>query len=99
MADIDISKVINVIMENPKLLDEIKNLAAKENLADESKTAAQPIEEEVHTAPPIPEVSTRTKSKRTELLDALKPYISDERKKAIESFVTIAEILEVMRAK
>ena len=28
MAEVDISKVISVIMENPKLLDEIKSLAA-----------------------------------------------------------------------
>ena len=55
--------------------------------------------EEVHTNAPIPQMPPKSRSKRSELLDALKPYISNERKKAIESFVTIAEILEVMRAK
>lgn len=98
MADVDISKVINIIMENPKLLDEIKSLAAKE---EEKNDTPELIEEksEVHTSAPIPHSEQKSRSKRSELLDALKPYISDERKKAIESFVTIAEILEVMRAK
>ena len=96
MAEVDISKVISVIMENPKLLDEIKSLAANESTS-EPPTAQSSEPSEVHTAytaePP------QKRSKRTELLDALKPYISDERKKAIESFITIAEILEVMRGK
>ena len=99
MADVDISKVINIIMENPKLLDEIKALAAKEeDKSGDSETAQE--SNEVHTSMPIPPPTPqKVRSKRSELLDALKPYISDERKKAIESFVTIAEILEVMRSK
>ena len=96
MAEVDISKVISIIMENPKLLDEIKSLAASDKIEN---TAAEELTEptEVHIPTAIPEPQRR--SKRTELLDALKPYISDERKKAIESFITIAEILEVMRGK
>ena len=97
MAEVDISKVINVIMENPKLLDEIKSLAASEG-AVEPAAADNTEPSEVHTAYTT-EPTPQKRSKRTELLDALKPYISDERKKAIESFITIAEILEVMRGK
>ncbi len=97
MAEVDISKVISVIMENPKLLDEIKSLAANEG-ASEPPTAESSEPSEVHTAYTA-EPPPQKRSKRTELLDALKPYISDERKKAIESFITIAEILEVMRGK
>ncbi len=100
MAEVDISKVINIIMENPKLLDEIKSLAAGESEKESIETVpieqAQSIDNEIPASAQIPQ---KAKSKRTELLDALKPYISDERKKAIESFVTIAEILEVMRSK
>ena len=98
MADVDISKVINIIMENPKLLDEIKSLASKEEEKTDTPQASEE-KEEVHTNAPIPQMPPKSRSKRSELLDALKPYISNERKKAIESFVTIAEILEVMRAK
>lgn len=94
MAEVDISKVINVIMENPKLLDEIKSLAASEGVVEPKADNTEPSE--VHTAYTA-EPTPQKRSKRTELLDALKPYISDERKKAIESFITIAEILEVMR--
>lgn len=98
MADVDISKVINIIMENPKLLDEIKGLAAQQQSREEvPEIPAEP--ETIHTSIPTPPPAQKSRSKRTELLDALKPYISDERKKAIESFITIAEILEVMRSK
>ena len=98
MADVDISKVINIIMENPKLLDEIKALATKEEKSSDLEPELE--SSDVHTSIPTQQgAPQKTRSKRSELLDALKPYISDERKKAIESFVTIAEILEVMRSK
>ena len=53
------------------------------------------------TAAYIPaEVPKRAESERRgELLRALKPYVSEERGKAIESMLTIADILDVMRKK
>ncbi len=39
------------------------------------------------------------RARRGELLRALKPYVSSERGKAIESMLTIADILDVMRNK
>ena len=38
-------------------------------------------------------------ARRGELLRALKPYVSEDRGKAIESMLTIADILDVMRKK
>ena len=39
------------------------------------------------------------KKRRSELLSALKPFLSNERAKAIDSMITIADILEVMKAR
>lgn len=92
MADTDISKVVSLIMENPKLIEEIKGLV------DKGGTDA-PEAEPVAIAPTPAESEARPRRHRQELLEALKPYISDERRKAVESFVTIAEILDMMREK
>ncbi len=99
MADTDISRVISLIMENPKLIEEIKGLADKDGGAQETVTSEPPAEVtkeiEAHTFEQAP----RPRRRRQDLLEALKPYISDERRKAVESFVTIAEILDMMREK
>ena len=39
------------------------------------------------------------KTRRRELLSALKPYVSEKRAGAIDSIVTIADILDAMRSK
>ena len=98
MADTDISRVISLIMENPKLIEEIKGLVEKdggEAAIAEPPKEPQPVRPEV----PVSSDQSRPKKRRQDLLAALKPYISDERRKAVESFVTIAEILDMMREK
>ena len=99
MAETDISRVISLIMENPKLIEEIKSLADKGEADDTAAkdTAVTPVEYEEETEPLSQPI--RPKRRRQELLTALKPYISEERRKAVESFVTIAEILDMMREK
>lgn len=100
MADTDISRVISLIMENPKLIEEIKELVEKDG-GGEAVSENAAIEEPVRVEAPT-QASSRPmqpKRRRQELLSALKPYISDERKRAVESFVSIAEILDMMREK
>ena len=100
MAETDISRVISLIMENPKLIEEIKGLVDKDNSAA-AQTPINTVEEQkpVEAVVPISSDTARPKKRRQDLLMALKPYISDERRKAVESFVTIAEILDMMREK
>lgn len=100
MADTDISKVISLIMENPKLIEEIKGLVDKDS-ATQSEPEREVIEApaKADTEPTVSSYKAQPKRRRQELLSALKPYISEERKKAVESFVTIAEILDMMREK
>ena len=106
MAETDISKVVSLIMDNPKLVEEIKELAKGTDGDTETKEAPRETEQhEAEKSDTVIEEEGSTypyrqggrKSQRTELLKALKPYVSKERGKAIESMITIAEVLEVMR--
>ncbi len=101
MADTDISRVVSLIMENPKLIEEIKGLVEKDSGTESPAGAKEPEPMPARTEAPL-EISNpemRHKKRRQDLLSALKPYISDERRKAVESFVTIADILDMMREK
>lgn len=104
MAETDLSKIVNLIMENPKLIEEIKNLGAKEN-ATESEGVSITPEEEVPPqkeaeAPASAELKENVnRLRRKDLLSALKPYVSEERSKAIDSMMSIADILDMMRTK
>ena len=98
---LDLSKIVNLIMENPKLIEEISNLAKNEKPT--SPEAEESISESNNnSAENIAAVDTYTtqkprKSRRVELLGAMKPYLSDERAKALDSVLTIAEILDLMK--
>lgn len=98
MADSDLSRIVNLIMENPALIEEIKGLAsggAGSEKAEEQKDPPAPIEEreDAQIEADLPKV------RRRELLCALKPYVSEKRSRAIDSMLTIVEILDVMRSK
>ncbi len=102
MNEGELGRIINLIMENPTILGEIKRLADENNTdvaieeseIDEASADIELAKEK--EANPLPRVNN---SKRRELLNALSPYISEGRRKAIESFMTIADILDLMRGK
>lgn len=105
MAENDLGKIVNLIMQNPELIEQIKKLGEKGENTSESSTDATVVSDGAvtDTKEQIPaSVSTdRTgeRSRRRELLCALKPYVSEERGRAIDSMMSIADILDVMRAK
>ena len=103
---LDIGKVVSLIMENPALIEQIANLAKSKD----SPTIAEPTAQEETTkpaeSPPIQVSSEPTYAQkprgvqdRARLFGALKPYVSEERAKAIDSMLTIAEILDMMKAR
>jgi hypothetical protein len=106
MAEPDISKIISLIMENPKLIEEIKSLG-KEKTESEASIEENKSAEEKET----PALSENTeiaqasasinpnKLRRKDLLCALKPYVSEERGRAIDSMMSIADILDMMRTR
>ena len=94
----DISKVISLIMQNPTLISEIAALTRSTD--GESKEKAESVstkEEEIETAAvPSAVHEFSNKERRRELLNAMKPYLSESRRSALDSMSSILDILEVM---
>ena len=92
----DLSKVISIIMENPDIIERISSLVKSESQAPKTMPSTEEIiAEPAHTAPPtLPE-----RSRRSQLLGALKPYVKKERAQAIDSVIAIADMLDMMRRK
>lgn len=104
MAEPDLSRIVNLIMENPKLIEEIKNLSSSENDSEEKGAVTEVVAEEAQTATETASSgAVRNESlnriRRKDLLCALKPYVSEERGRAIDSMMSIADILDMMRSK
>lgn len=104
--NLDIGRVVSLIMENPQLIEQISSLARKNvtSTPQEDNTVHDDIEptvnEETSTASAVPTYRQgQSRGNRAQLLGALKPYVSDERAKAIDSMISIADILDMMRAR
>ena len=92
MAEADLSKVISLIMENPAIVEQIRNMVE----ASEKKETNEEREAPKKATPTALSQNTYTEShtsKRNERLRAISPYLSEERGKAIETMITIADII------
>ena len=99
MAETDLSKIVNLIMENPALVEQIRGLA-KKGEEETSSSANEVMEtEKTESAPLVKSEENPSRIRRRELLSALKPYLSETRAGAIDSMMSIADILEVMRTR
>ena len=95
----DLSKIVGLIMENPKLIEEISGLVKKSE-GEMGEGEKVELEEPPKATPTVAAEADSSRSQRRErLLCALKPYVSKERARAIDSMISIAEMLEVMRAR
>lgn len=98
MAEADLSKIIGLIMENPELIEKIKELNTKTEVTESKKEVSEEKKEIISEAvTAAPESDKR--HRRKELLHALKAYVSDERGRAIESMLSIADILDLMKTR
>lgn len=106
--NLDIGRVVSLIMENPELIEQISSLTkqmptSNENdeitkKGEEKKDVVQESGDTVMTnLPTYHEQQGRTN--RAQLLCALKPYVSKERAKAIDSMISIADILDMMKGR
>lgn len=90
MAEVDLAKIVNLIMENPSLVEQIQGLVKG---SEESEPKSEPIAE------PVASVEPREKSPkrlhRTQLIGAMKPYLSPERRRAVETMMSIMDILDI----
>ena len=97
MAEADLSKVINLIMENPSLVGQIRNMVERTEETDTEKTEKSVPPETTQTVSKENTYSDGHASRRNDLLRAIRPYLSEERGKAIESMITIADIISATK--
>ena len=97
MSNPDISKIISLIMENPQLVEQISNLAKSSE--NEPTNDSVPVESTPASAEAVPASAGLDKrnSTRTQLLRAMKPYLSESRGRAIDSMLSISGILDAMK--
>lgn len=100
----DLSKIVGLIMQNPDLIAQISALASSEGEEPEAQEGGEIAEretEEVSAVPrQIPESEGRNmRAHRHELLSAMKPYLSEQRRTAIDSMSSILDIIDVMMKK
>lgn len=98
----DFSKIVGLIMQNPALIEQIANLTKQGSDFDETAVAKEslndPISEPEETVVSVPP-RRDTHSHRHDLLGALKPYLSENRRAAIDSMISISDILGMMKNK
>ena len=101
----DLSKVISTIIQNPELMSMIKGMSQKIDTEEAKEASAKPQEpvdtedealaEEV-TARPESDLSVKRK-RRHDLLCAIKPYVSKSRSRAIDTMLSLSDVLEVIK--
>ena len=94
MAELELNKIVSMIMENPDLVEKIKAMGTAAS-AEKEETESVIREHEVSEAKP----AIRPSSKRYELLHSLEGFLSAERKKSLETLMTIAEVLDSVKRK
>ena len=100
----DLSRIVNLIMQNPDLIRQIEGLAKQnsEEISEEEKTSA----EENHTentetkvqsvSAAVPARGTGKREKRTQLLSALRPYVSEKRGKTIDTLLGAMDLWDLV---
>lgn len=102
---LDLGKVVELIMENPQLIAQISNLAKQsappqpDNDSEEAEKTEDAVQSSLQSPQPTYAPAEHKRSNRSQLLCAFKPYVSDERARAIDSMLAIADILDMMRAR
>ncbi len=115
----DLSGIVNLILSNPKLIEEIREMANRKNDTSDMTTAAP----QTPDAPPAERAAESTddraekgddgvsestavfaagakahRESRARLFSALKPYLSEERRRAVDSMQQIADLIDVFKS-
>lgn len=96
----DLSKIVSLIMQNPELIEQISRLAKSDTPSEEISSAESEksvLSEAVTTVSEPKETYFGARERRQDLLNAMKPYLSESRRTAIDSMMSIADILDIMR--
>ena len=110
-GSLDLTGIISAIAENPELLGGLKSVLSSlvgskskpgENIDEEDKGASIPLADaqkdtEQTAAEPAGVMPDQKKRRRKELLCALKPYVCTERSKAIDTMLSLSDVLDVLK--
>ncbi len=98
----DLAGLVSAIMEHPDLIEQISRLAGGDSEPDTKKedndASSEVLEENASRAEPVL-AQPSGDERRSRLLYALKPYLSEKRARAIDSMLTFGEIFDMMKAK
>ena len=99
----DLSRIVSLIMQNPDLIRQVEALAKQntEETSDENVqnavTAAQTEEAEAPTVSAAAQPrSTDKREKRTQLLSALRPYVSEKRGKTLDTLLGALDLWDLV---
>jgi hypothetical protein len=93
----DISRIIKLIMDNPKIIEEIGDMVKSESVDTHTEDQAPKTEEKVAEVAASPtDINPKSKN-RKDLLYAMKPYLSEKRARAIDSMLTFAEVFTMLK--
>ena len=97
MADMpDLSRIVGMIMENPGLVNEIAAMAKNAEAAPEAPEEPKP---QAAPTPRAEGTESERRVHRSRLASAMKPYLSKERARAIDTMMSIADILDMTRGR
>ena len=102
----DISKMISILMQNPDIIERVKALAEKTEdsknfgTVDSTELLTESNKEDNNTANLKEESNVHTeRDRRQKLLSAIKPYLSRERGKAIDTMLSVIEVFDIIKAR
>lgn len=93
----DISQIVNMIMEKPELVEQIRSMASSKSETTTEKESVETQSASVETQSASTYDGAPDRTRRNQLLCALKPYLSESRARAVDSMMSIADILDVAR--
>ena len=93
----DISRIVKLIMDNPKLIEEIGEMMKNGDSAPKSESDEKPTAPAVEQTAALSAADEPRSKNRRDLLSALKPYLSEKRSRAIDSMISMAEVFAMLK--
>lgn len=93
----DLAEMVKMIMGNPELMAQISTIASKSNPPKDEPRVEEKEDSPISQEPPRTEFRGDKKGNRSRLVSAMKPYLSENRARAIESMLVVADILDGMK--
>ena len=95
----ELSRIVNLIMQNPELIKQIEALAKSDGGEDSGQ--AQPLPEaSAEVAAPVSALPSsggiERRQRRTQLLSALRPFVSERRGKTLDTLMGALDLFDMI---